>query len=139
MRRRCGRSPIRCCRQSVGADDGLGGRDPLRGHAGADAPGRAGGDGDDCDERLAFLGIRRSTNVGVSGYNLFLNGGKVGSTSATSFTFQGLVCGTSYTLGVEAADAAGNVSVRATKSAAKLPSSGQASSGPSRIRTPDRR
>jgi hypothetical protein len=52
--------------------------------------------------------------------------------------FQGLVCGTSYTLGVEVADAAGNVAVRATKSAAKLPSSGQASSGPSRIRTPDR-
>jgi len=53
-------------------------------------------------------------NVGVTGYNLYSNGTKVGSATGTSYTFNGLACGTSYTLGVEARDAAGNVSARAS-------------------------
>ena len=55
-------------------------------------------------------------NVGVTGYEAFLNGTAKGSTPAgtRSYTFTGLTCGTSYTLGVEARDAAGNRSGRAT-------------------------
>jgi chitodextrinase len=53
-------------------------------------------------------------NVGVTGYRLFLNGSQVGTSSSTSHSFTGLSCGTSYTLGVAAYDAAGNVSGTAT-------------------------
>jgi hypothetical protein len=44
----------------------------------------------------------------VAGYELFLNGNKVGTTTATSYTFPNLSCGTSYALAVDAYDAAGN-------------------------------
>jgi hypothetical protein len=55
-------------------------------------------------------------NVGVAGYDMFANGVKIGaSTTSTSNTLAGLTCGTSYTLGVEAFDGAGNRSTRATK------------------------
>jgi polysaccharide biosynthesis protein PslG len=47
-------------------------------------------------------------NVGVGGYHLYRAGAKVDSTTATSYTFGGLSCGTSHTLAVEAHDAAGN-------------------------------
>ena len=53
-------------------------------------------------------------DVGVTGYDLYSNGIKVGSTTAIHYTFSGLGCGTSYTLGVEAFDAAGNHSTRAS-------------------------
>ena len=49
---------------------------------------------------------------GVTGYRQFSNGAQVGSTTATSYVFTGLTCGTSYTLAVEALDAAGNTSPR---------------------------
>ncbi len=51
-------------------------------------------------------------NVGVTGYGHYRNGASAGTSSATSATFGGLACGTSYTLGVEAFDAAGNRSSR---------------------------
>jgi parallel beta-helix repeat protein len=51
-------------------------------------------------------------NVGVAGYHLYRNGVKIDSTSATGFTFGGLSCGTSYTLAVEAHDAADNRSAK---------------------------
>ena len=51
-------------------------------------------------------------NVGVSGYTVYLDGAQAGTPTATSFTFSGLACGTSHTGGVEARDAAGNVSAR---------------------------
>ena len=53
-------------------------------------------------------------NVGVAGYDLYLNGKKVGTTTGTSYTFSGLACATSYTLAVDAYDAAGNVSAQAS-------------------------
>src|SRR5439155_13476278 len=53
-------------------------------------------------------------NVAVAGYNVFLNGTKTASTAATNYTFGGLACGTSYTLGVQAYDAAGNHSSQAS-------------------------
>jgi chitodextrinase len=53
-------------------------------------------------------------NVGVTGYGLALDGASKGSTTATTATFGGLVCGTSYTVGVNASDAAGNASATRT-------------------------
>jgi hypothetical protein len=47
-------------------------------------------------------------NVAVTGYDLYLNGSKIASTSSTSHTFSGLACASSYSLGVVAFDAAGN-------------------------------
>jgi chitodextrinase len=55
-----------------------------------------------------------SDNVGVVGYDLFVDGVGVGTTSQTSYAFSGLGCGTSYTLGVDAFDAAGNRSAVST-------------------------
>jgi chitodextrinase len=49
-----------------------------------------------------------SDNVGVAGYDVFVNGSKVGTATGTSFTFTGLACGTQYTLAVDAFDGAGN-------------------------------
>jgi chitodextrinase len=51
-----------------------------------------------------------SDNVGVAGYSLWLDGIKIATTTATSYTYAGLVCGTSHTAGLQAFDAAGNVS-----------------------------
>ena len=53
-------------------------------------------------------------NVGVTGYGLYRGGSSTGSTSSTSATFSGLSCGSAYTLGVDAYDAAGNRSNPAT-------------------------
>jgi len=70
-----------------------------------------------------------SDNVGVGGYRLFLDGSQVGGSSSTSYSFTGLTCGTSYTLGVAAYDAAGNVSGTATVSQATSACSGSGVSG----------
>ena len=56
--------------------------------------------------------------MGVTGYRLYLGGSQVGTSLSTSYVFSGLTCGTSYTLGVAAVDAAGNVSGTATIAAA---------------------
>lgn len=57
------------------------------------------------------LGWTASTdNVGVTGYDLYLNGSAIGTTTGTTNTFSNLKCGTAYTLGVDAYDAAGNKS-----------------------------
>jgi hypothetical protein len=56
-------------------------------------------------------------DVGVAGYGLFLGGAADGATAATSATFVGLTCGSSYILGVDAFDAAGNTSPTATLTA----------------------
>ena len=47
-------------------------------------------------------------NVGVSGYRLYRNDSLIGTTASLSYPFSGLTCGTTYALGVEAFDAAGN-------------------------------
>ena len=59
-------------------------------------------------------------NVAVAGYTVYRNGVSAGTipgaivatAAAGSFTFAGLSCGTSYLLGIEAFDAAGNTSLR---------------------------
>jgi chitodextrinase len=59
-------------------------------------------------------------DVGVTGYGLYRNGQQTASAaaSARSHTFSGLTCGTSYTLQVDATDAAGNRSPKALLEAA---------------------
>jgi chitodextrinase len=57
-------------------------------------------------------------NVGVAGYRVLLNGAPLTQgTTALTFTFTGLTCGTRYTLGVQAFDAAGNASPAASRAA----------------------
>jgi hypothetical protein len=67
-------------------------------------------------------------NVGVAGYDVTVNGSAVGSPSSTSFTLTGLSCGTSYTLGVAARDAAGNRSGTATTTGATAACTGTGTS-----------
>ena len=57
-------------------------------------------------------------NVGVTGYSTYRNSAAVGTTAAATrtYTYTGLTCGTAYSLGVDAVDAAGNRSARATAS-----------------------
>lgn len=52
-------------------------------------------------------------NVAVTGYGLYNVGSvPIATTTSTTYTFTGLVCGTAYTLGVDAFDAAGNRSAQ---------------------------
>jgi chitodextrinase len=60
-------------------------------------------------------------NVAVTGYSVYRGGTKIGDASGLLYLASGLACGTSYTLGVEARDAAGNVSSRPTISGATSP------------------
>jgi chitodextrinase len=53
-------------------------------------------------------------NVGVVGYGTYQGGSQVGSTAGTTAIFSGLTCNTNYTLAVDASDAAGNRSAKAT-------------------------
>jgi chitodextrinase len=57
----------------------------------------------------------------VSDYEVFVNDARVGTSTDTSYPFAGLVCGTSYTLGVAARDAAGNESTRSSLAVATSP------------------
>ena len=50
----------------------------------------------------------------MAGYNLYLAGVAAGTATTTSYTYTGLTCNTTYTLGVDAYDAAGNRSGQAT-------------------------
>ncbi len=43
--------------------------------------------------------VASSDNVGVVGYDAFVNGSSVGSPTGISYTFTGLACGTSYSVG----------------------------------------
>jgi len=67
-------------------------------------------------------------NVAVASYQLYLDGSKVGTSTATSYSFGGLQCATSHTLAVEAVDAAGNTSGRPSVSGdtSGCPASGDA-------------
>ena len=53
-------------------------------------------------------------NVGVTGYNVYLNGSLDGSTTSTNYSFSGLTASTTYAVAVEAMDAAGNTSGQAS-------------------------
>ena len=96
------------------------------------------GDTEPPSKPLASLGTSTSTslvlqwqpaadNVGVHHYDVFLGTTaaasaeqKVGETTARSYTYGGLACGTDYSLAVQAVDAAGNKSALAEAPARTL-------------------
>jgi Concanavalin A-like lectin/glucanases superfamily/Bacterial Ig-like domain/Bacterial Ig domain len=51
-------------------------------------------------------------DVGVAGYRVYRGGTLIDTLTTTSYTYAGLTCNTSYSLGVEAFDAAGHTSAR---------------------------
>ena len=63
------------------------------------------------DETDVTVGWAASTdNVAVRSYRLFRNGTQVAAVASTLYTFSGLACGTTYTLGIAALDESGNLS-----------------------------
>jgi hypothetical protein len=58
-----------------------------------------------------------SDDVGVAGYGVYNGTTRTQQTPATTATVSGLACGTTYALGVDAYDAAGNRSTKATTAA----------------------
>jgi chitodextrinase len=58
-----------------------------------------------------------SDDVGVEGYRVYRNGTSIADAATATHTVGGLACATSYTFAVEAYDAAGNVSSRASVNA----------------------
>ena len=62
------------------------------------------------DSAIKLTWQASTDNVGVAGYNVYLDAQKVAQTTVASYLYTGLTCGTTYTLGVAAFDAAGNVS-----------------------------
>jgi len=62
---------------------------------------------------VSLVWLASTDNVGVAGYHLSRDNVRIASTQNLAFTFTGLACGTTYTFGLEAYDAAGNVSNRA--------------------------
>lgn len=67
-------------------------------------------------------------NIGVSGYDIYRNGSKVGSASSPSFNNSGLSASTTYQYYVVATDAVGNVSSPSTTVSVTTPASSSGSS-----------
>ena len=63
---------------------------------------------------ISITWMASTDNVYVAGYDLYVGGKRVGSATATAYTFTGLTCGANYTVSVGAYDAAGNHSPQAT-------------------------
>jgi chitodextrinase len=62
------------------------------------------------------IGLRwnaTTDNRGVVGYRIYRNNVAIATTTELSYSVSGLACGTSYTIGLTAFDAAGNESNRA--------------------------
>jgi chitodextrinase len=72
---------------------------------------------------LAFTWSPSIDDTGVTDYAAYIDGVSAGATTTTSLTASSLTCGTSYTFGVEALDAARNRSPRASVSASTTPCS----------------
>lgn len=68
------------------------------------------------DTQVSLSWNASSDNVGVTGYEVFLDGSSLGTVAGTSANVTGLVACTSYGFGVRALDAAGNASGQATAS-----------------------
>jgi chitodextrinase len=67
---------------------------------------------------VSFSWAASADNVAVAGYTIYRNGHAAGTTGGTSFTLSGLACSSSYSVDVEAYDAAGNTSPRRTATVA---------------------
>jgi chitodextrinase len=66
------------------------------------------------DSSVSLSWSASSDNVGVAGYGIYNGSTLSGTTGSTSYTLTGLSCGKSYSLAVDAYDAAGNRSGKAT-------------------------
>ncbi len=66
------------------------------------------------DTQVSLAWNASSDNVGVTGYEVFVDGNSLGTTAGTSVNVTGLTACTTYTFGVRALDAAGNASGTAT-------------------------
>ncbi len=66
------------------------------------------------DTQVTLTWNASSDNVGVTGYEIFVDGSSIGTTAGTSVNVTGLTACTSYNFGVRALDAAGNASGTAT-------------------------
>lgn len=66
--------------------------------------------GNEQDTQVTLSWNASSDNVGVTGYEIFLDGGSIGTVAGTSANVTGLVACTGYAFGVRALDAAGNAS-----------------------------
>jgi len=62
------------------------------------------------DTQVTLSWNASSDNIGVTAYEIFLDGGSIGTTGGTSVNVTGLTACTSYNFGVRALDAAGNAS-----------------------------
>jgi hypothetical protein len=62
-----------------------------------------------------------SDNVAVTGYDVYVDGARVGSSPTSSFVVSGLACGTSHTFGIAAYDAAGNHSSTSSTTGSTTP------------------
>lgn len=63
---------------------------------------------------IALSWTKSTDNVGVTGYNIYVNGTKNGTSTSTSYTATNLTAKTAYSLSVEAYDGAGNKSAKAS-------------------------
>lgn len=63
---------------------------------------------------ITFRWTASTDNVGVTGYNVFRNGVKIGTSTTTSFADKGLAAGGRYTYSLSAYDARGNTSAQST-------------------------
>ena len=63
---------------------------------------------------VSFAWAASTDNVGVAGYRVYVNDAAAGETQGTEYALEGLRCGRTYAIAVDAADAVGNRSQRAT-------------------------
>lgn len=70
---------------------------------------------------LAISWAASTDNIKVTGYRVYVNDVAAGDSQATELTLQGLKCGRGYTVAVDAADALGNRSQRASVTAQTRP------------------
>lgn len=92
---------------------------------------------------VAVAWTASTDNVAVTGYRLYVNDAPAGETQGTGYTLQGLKCGLTYTVAVDAGDALGNHSQRTSTTvqtqpcalAARLASVGVGRVGASRMVT----
>jgi chitodextrinase len=68
--------------------------------------------------QISILWTASTDNVGVTGYNIFRAGTKIGTSSSPSYQDSGLAASTSYTYNVSAFDAAGNTSAQSASASA---------------------
>jgi chitodextrinase len=76
------------------------------------------------DSSVSLRWSASTDNVGVTGYDVYRAGTKVGSTASTSFTDTGLTASTAYSYTVKAKDAASNVSAASAAVTATTQSGG---------------